>query len=164
MPICQERSCDDRATPTALCAVHQEIREIELDLAREAAALCHDDIAQELTDQAVADALRPLGDTLPSSRAVTIAVSAALRALEEEGLLLPGRATTTRAWRAVADDGALLTDLMTDDQMEEWMLTRGLRDGEHLETVRTVTTPIPRELLAPAPTAEHLAFAGEGDF
>mgnify|MGYP003583266586 CR=1 FL=1 len=131
-----------------------EKREIEFDLIVDASSYGHTDAVQRIAETAVHAALVSFengehGDLLLNAgRAALIATTAALQALEDGGHLVPEGTSTTVGWRAVTDDGHVLTTVLEADEFRDWMVSRGLREGEHVEAHRTVVVPIPREVTA----------------
>lgn len=171
---CAEPDCTEPAThgpghTIRFCAAHFEDRELEYDLTLDASSYGHTDVVQQLAEQAAHAALVGFengehGDLLlNASRAALLATTAALRALEDAGHLVPEGATVTKRWQAFSDHGLQLTLPMDADEFEHWMKARGLLADEHIVTLRTIATPIPREATKPQPLAEP-AVPAEVDF
>lgn len=143
------------------CAIHDEEQEIEYDLTLDATSYGNTDTVHQLATSAAENALSSYGNgewgylLLNSARASLIGVGAALNALDTAGHLVPEGATVTQQWQAVTDAGDPVTEPMDGDTLLDWMKSRGLADGEHLVTIRTVVTPVPRDLVRPdlAPAA-----------
>lgn len=143
-----------------------EDRELEYELTIDASSYGHTDVAQQLAEQAAAAALASYGNgdlTLSSGRAALIATTAALRALEAAGHLVPEGATTTQMWVVMSRDNRPLTLPLDADGLRDYMLDPGLGDTDHVDTIRTIVSTIPREATRPQPAPE-LALVGEADF
>jgi hypothetical protein len=161
--ICVEDDCTEPAVAgwgTLWCTKHDEDHEVEYG---------HTDTVQQIAADAAEGRLQHYtsredpGDLvcIDAARASYIATTSALQALDAAGHLVPEGATVTKQWQAVTDDGASLTAPMDDGAFEQWMKTRGLRTGEHVVTLRTISTPVPRELVVPV---LQPAAVGEGAF
>jgi len=148
-------------TPTA--TLDHEGRDIMLDLALDAAGCAHTDTVQRIAEEAIAEALERFENGQHSSllmtaqRAAAVAATAALRALEQAGHLVPETASVTLSYQVVGDDGTD-TDQMDEAEFSAYMLTNDLTAGQVIEVTRTVTTIIPAEAVLPdvsAPVTEE---------
>lgn len=149
-----------------------EEREIELELALDAAGCAHTDTVQRVAEEAIADSLARFehGDAgdlmLNRGRAALIGATAALRALEQAGHLVPETTSVTRTYRIIAEDGTPVTEALDEDTFSAYMLTTGLTEGQSFEVTRIVTTTIPREAIVPLTGAwdEPATATAEEDF
>lgn len=142
-----------------------EERELEFDLTMDASSFGYTDQAHDIAVGAAEAALTRWENgqrsalLLTTERAAQIAVTAALRALDEAGHLLPEGATVTRSWRIRNILGSHDTRLLDAAELEEYMHEVGLEDGEEVDVIRTIVTPIPREATRPAQITEPVTEA-----
>jgi len=145
-----------------------EEREIEYELTLDASGSAHTDTVHDVAVNAICGVLEPresgpAGDLMVNAAtAALIAGNAALNALDDAGHLIAEGTIVHKRWQAMSDDGEVVTDEMDEDQLHEWMTTRGLRDGEHIVYLRTLSSVIPREATRPQP-APVFAPAVPGD-
>ncbi len=147
-----------------------EDRELEYELTLDAASTGHTDHVQAIAEQAIDAALARFehgeaGDLmLNAARAALIAATAALRALDAEGHLVPEGASVAQMFVVMSDDEKPLTVPMTAEELGKYMADTGLPDTARVDSIRTVITPIPREATRPAPPVLSALPADDFDF
>lgn len=145
-----------------------EDRELEYELTIDASGYCLTDRVQQIAEAAAASALKGYengehGDLLlNSARAGLIAATAALRALEEAGHLLPEGETVQR-WVVMSRDDRPLTLPLDADQLREHMTGIGLSPTDRVDTIRTTVSTIRRKDTRPQ-AASQPNCAAEAEF
>lgn len=142
-----------------------EKSEIEYELTIDASTYGHTDQVQQMAEQAAAAALRSYengehGDLLlNAARAALVATNAALRALDAAGHLVPEGESVQR-WVVMSRDNRPLSLPLDADELRQYVTQTGLADTDHVDTIRTIVSTIPRE----ATRAQPAAPVGEGEF
>lgn len=147
----------------------QEDRELEHELTLDASSYGHTDLVQQIAEAAAAAVLKEHengehGDLLlNSARAALIATTAALRALDEAGHLVPEGSASVQTWFVMSSDQEIVAGPLDASDFETYMLRVGLADGEYIDTVRVIRSTIRREDTRPQPAAPP-ADITEADF
>lgn len=133
-----------------------EERELEYELTLDASTFGHTDRVQQIAEQAAIAALEVYEDDahgglpLTAERAASVAITAALRALDDANHLVPEGLNRQR-WVVMSSDERPLTIPLTAEELREHMTQNGLGDRDRVDTIRTVISTIPREATRPAP-------------
>lgn len=145
-----------------------EERELEYELTIDASTNGHTDLIQQIAETAAAASLKgyengEYGDLLLNAgRAALIATNAALRALDEAGHLLP-EGERTQMWVVMSRDNRPLTLPLDADALRQHMTDVGLAETEHVDTIRTIVSSVPREATRAQPDQRAVP-AGEAAF